>query len=298
LFAQDPLAAEHAEADAFFCFSQLMVDMRDAFVKTLDYELTGTHGRIEQLDSLLRQKDEEVWRHLENQKVTPLYYTLRWLTLLLTQELEMPDVLRIWDAILGDIARLPGYKLRTPFLHYICVAMVLAVREELLAGDFTDCLRILQRLTSHRLFQIDEVLRVAHKLRAEDIVPEGFSNVDVASGKSSRLPEQQQQQGGEDLAVWQVFHASVTGAVAGMDVENLQSSVQSGLSNLGGWLRSGSSGLLNSGNSNSSQRRWRNSSSATSGAAASSSASSFGGAGGAGGVPRPPERQPPMTKGG
>ena len=51
-------------------------------------------------------------------QVQPIYFTLRWLTLMLTQELMMPDVLRLWDALLSDMAR------PRSLLLYICVAMV------------------------------------------------------------------------------------------------------------------------------------------------------------------------------
>ncbi|CAJ1345835.1 unnamed protein product, partial [Effrenium voratum] len=60
LFAQDPLHCRHAEADTFFCFSLLMSDMRDAFVKTMDNEEGGMMGRIDKFSELLREKDEEV----------------------------------------------------------------------------------------------------------------------------------------------------------------------------------------------------------------------------------------------
>ena len=87
LFAQDPLNLQHAEAprqerpgvdssieaqliskrlrrmlakaDTFFCFSLLMSDMRDTFVKTMDNEEGGMMGRIDQFNELLKEKDPE-----------------------------------------------------------------------------------------------------------------------------------------------------------------------------------------------------------------------------------------------
>eukprot|EP00438_Fugacium_kawagutii_P031895 Skav206017 [mRNA] locus=scaffold3015:66498:67989:+ [translate_table: standard] len=98
LFAQDPLNSDHAEdprlcqADTFFCFSLLMSDMRDAFVKTMDNEEGGMMGRIDKFSALLKEKDEEVWSHLEELHVAPVYYT----------ELDMADVLRLWDSLLSE----------------------------------------------------------------------------------------------------------------------------------------------------------------------------------------------------
>ncbi|CAK9099547.1 unnamed protein product [Durusdinium trenchii] len=150
LFAQDPLNGLHAEADTFFCFSLLMSDMRDAFVKTMDNEEGGMMGRIDKFSTLLKEKDEEVWKHLEELNVVPVYYTVPWLTLMLTQELDMADVLRLWDSLLSDLAR------PHPLLCYLCVAMVIGIREVLLAGDFTDCMRMLQSTPLKAAVQIQD----------------------------------------------------------------------------------------------------------------------------------------------
>mmetsp|Transcript_2521 Transcript_2521/g.5062 ORF Transcript_2521/g.5062 Transcript_2521/m.5062 type:complete len:456 (+) Transcript_2521:66-1433(+) len=171
LFVQDPLRGHAAEVDTFFCFSLLMADMRDSFVKSLDDSENGMLGRIEQFSALLREKDEEVWLHLDKLQVQPIYFTLRWLTLMLTQELMMPDVLRLWDALLSDMARPHS------LLLYICVAMVQEVRVGLLEGDFTACLGLLQRYPP---ISVDVLLQAARELRAADLVPEGFSNRDSA----------------------------------------------------------------------------------------------------------------------
>ncbi|CAE7556870.1 Tbc1d13 [Symbiodinium pilosum] len=185
LFAQDPLNFQYAEADTFFCFSLLMSDMRDTFVKTMDNEEGGMMGRIDQFSELLKEKDQEVWKHLEELRVSPVYYTVPWLTLMLTQELDMADVLRLWDSLLSDLAR------PHPLLCYLCVAMVIGIREVLLAGDFTDCMRMLQHYPP---VPVDELLQGALRLRAADRTGVGFSSSDweaavAESGKRSYLDD-------------------------------------------------------------------------------------------------------------
>jgi len=178
LFIQDPLGSQHAEADTFFCFSLVMSDMRDAFVKSLDHEDDGMFGRVKHFSTLLQEKDHEVWNHLSTEKVEPLFYAVRWLMLMLTQDLEMPDIFRVWDTLLSDLAR------PHPFLLYICVAMVILVREALLAGDFSDCLKLLQRYPPTA---IDDILRLAQRLRSDDLVPGGTSDRDIGNdGTSAR----------------------------------------------------------------------------------------------------------------
>ena len=45
-FATDPDAtmSRHAEADSFFCFTNLMSEIRDVFIKSLDKSDTGIGG--------------------------------------------------------------------------------------------------------------------------------------------------------------------------------------------------------------------------------------------------------------
>mmetsp|Transcript_106762 Transcript_106762/g.300107 ORF Transcript_106762/g.300107 Transcript_106762/m.300107 type:complete len:485 (-) Transcript_106762:55-1509(-) len=166
LFAQDPLQNKNVEADTFFCFSLVMADMRDSFVQSLDQTDSGMIGRIEQFDRLLRKKDHEVWQHLDAERVSPLYYSVRWLTLMLTQELEMPDVHRVWDSLLSDVAsRTAKLSDQPSLLIYICVAMVARIRAELLAADFTKCVGMLQHYSA---FSVEELLQSAADLQAYD----------------------------------------------------------------------------------------------------------------------------------
>lgn len=178
VFAQDPLNSDQAEADTFFCFTLLMGDMRDAFQKTLDHTENGMIGRIDQFSELLQEKDSVVWKHLDKLEVSPMFYSVRWITLMLTQDLEMPDVLRVWDSLLTDMSR------PRPLLHYVCVAMVMLVRDSLLNSDFAECLRVLQHYAP---FPVEEVLQLAGRLRTADLVPAGISGADVAAWRMPGL---------------------------------------------------------------------------------------------------------------
>lgn len=66
-----------------------------------------------------------VWSHpadlvspQEEQKIQPQYFTFRWLTLLLSQEFLLPDVIRIWDTLFSDQERFH-------FLILVCCAMLM-----------------------------------------------------------------------------------------------------------------------------------------------------------------------------
>lgn len=55
----------HAEADAFFCFVELLSGFRDFYCQQLDNSVVGIRSAITRLSQLVRKHDEELWRHLE-----------------------------------------------------------------------------------------------------------------------------------------------------------------------------------------------------------------------------------------
>lgn len=56
--------AEHAEADTFFCFTNLMSENRDNFIKSLDDSQCGITYKMESVYSMLKDKDLELYLKL------------------------------------------------------------------------------------------------------------------------------------------------------------------------------------------------------------------------------------------
>ncbi|XP_020228172.1 TBC1 domain family member 13 isoform X1 [Cajanus cajan] len=163
VFRNDPDEenAGFAEADTFFCFVELLSGFQDNFCKQLDNSIVGIRSTITRLSQLLKEHDEELWRHLEiTTKVNPQFYAFRWITLLLTQEFDFADILHIWDTLLSD----PEGPKET--LLRVCCAMLILVRRRLLAGDFTSNLKLLQ---SYPSTNISHLLHVANKLRVQSV---------------------------------------------------------------------------------------------------------------------------------
>ncbi|XP_055318506.1 TBC1 domain family member 13 [Sitodiplosis mosellana] len=128
---------QFAEADSFFCFTALMGEIRDFFLKTLDESESGIKKKMAQLSAMLKEKDAEVWHRLEQQNLYPQYYSFRWLTLILSQEFPLPDVVRVWDSIFSD-------ENRFDFLVRVCCAMIILLRTQLLESDFATNVKLLQ----------------------------------------------------------------------------------------------------------------------------------------------------------
>ena len=134
------ISTEYLESDVFFCFSNLMSEIKDGFMRDLDKEQNGIDGKCRAMLVILKSVDFDVWEKLEDERVNPQFYALRWLMLLMCQEFDMANCVRLWDTLFADTSR---YE----FLNYVCVAIILEVREEVLEGDFAACMENLQAQT-------------------------------------------------------------------------------------------------------------------------------------------------------
>lgn len=147
--------AAHAEADSYFLFHTLMMgDMRDVFCPDMDSSVTGIQGRIDNVTSLLKTHDPEIQEHLVECGIDASFYAIRWLTTLLSREFLLPDTIRLWDSMFASSHK-------ENFLRYVCGTMVMLIRDDLLKGDFSACLRLLQ---SYPPSNIDTLLESSRSL--------------------------------------------------------------------------------------------------------------------------------------
>ncbi len=115
-----------------------MVDIRDNFMKIYDNSEFGILVRMQRFSMLLKKTDKEIHELFEKTKLKPEFYAFRWLTLLLSQEFHLPDVLRLWDSLFADQEK------NFEFLLYICCAMVILQRNQLFAGSEAQNIKLLQ----------------------------------------------------------------------------------------------------------------------------------------------------------
>ncbi|ORX45764.1 RabGAP/TBC [Piromyces finnis] len=197
----------HAEADSFYLFTSLMSIFRDHFIRNLDSvgvksrvvknEMTmenlvklkpqdkpqsqksvgkriiGNENGIGQsmlrLYKRIELRDREVYIHLRSKKILPAYFAFRWLSVLLTQEFNLPEIIRIWDSLLSDInmdifnedqmekRKRDG---RFDFLIELCCAMIMCVRKKIITEDTADIIKLLQ---NYPIQDVNIVLQLAYK---------------------------------------------------------------------------------------------------------------------------------------
>jgi len=79
-----------------------MSDLRDGFIRTMDSEETGINGKIRRFCTVFKQIDRPLFEHIEAQNVQANFYSLRWLMLMMSQEFELLNVIKVWDTLLAD----------------------------------------------------------------------------------------------------------------------------------------------------------------------------------------------------
>lgn len=147
-----------AEADAFFCFRNIMREMATVYaVKETDQ--AGVGRQLQEMQALLRIKDPRLADHLTQLGVDPRFYALRWIRLWLAREFTLPDVLRMWDSFLAAGVRLS-------WVRYVCVAMQIRIRDSLLASDFAGCMKLLLHYPN---IDVADILAVADRLRTANV---------------------------------------------------------------------------------------------------------------------------------
>jgi hypothetical protein len=144
--------ADHAEADTYWLLNTLLSEMRDVFISDMDESDTGIQGRIANMHTLLGRHDPEVKEHLEDVGIETSFYAIRWWTTLLSREFLLPDIIRLWDSMFASTHK-------DNFLRYFCVTMVMVIREDLLKGDFSTCMRLLQGFPSTHMDHLVESSR-------------------------------------------------------------------------------------------------------------------------------------------
>ncbi|OTF70288.1 TBC1 domain family member 13-like protein, partial [Euroglyphus maynei] len=113
--------------------------IRDIFNKHADSDRSsGIVSRMDRLVQILNKEDSELCQQINLiQGIKPHYYAFRWITLLLSQEFPLPDVLRLWDYMFSD-------ENRFDFLLKLCCSMILILRDQLMSGDFASNMKLLQ----------------------------------------------------------------------------------------------------------------------------------------------------------
>ncbi|KAJ6596816.1 rab-GTPase-TBC domain-containing protein [Mycena vulgaris] len=135
---QEPPAASRVNPSPFTTHVNIPVGPVD--IKPYITPVVEDCNRIQ--SNLLRTTDPLLWKHMQAAGIEPQIYGIRWLRLLYTREFDMRSAMKLWD---GLFACDPTFGLAP----WICVAMLIRIRNELIPSDYSGQLTSLLRYPSH-----------------------------------------------------------------------------------------------------------------------------------------------------
>lgn len=147
----------------------MMVDIRDCFLRELDQEPTGISGHIEHYKAILGTLEPKVLEVIEANEVTHQFYLMRWFMLLMCQEFNIRNIMRVWDSILaadahpvsgkGDQGHSELSPIKYEYVDFISVALVQNLGDKLIeADDFSDIMEMLQAAAQEKHIESVEKL--------------------------------------------------------------------------------------------------------------------------------------------
>ncbi|WWC58047.1 uncharacterized protein I303_100582 [Kwoniella dejecticola CBS 10117] len=136
----DTLDRKYVEHDSFQLFQAIMKGAKEFYEWRAEEGLIKTRTpnapqapiitRCNNIHtSLLRRIDPQLWERLETEGVEAQIWAIRWIRLIFTREIPFSSAMRIWDGIFAED---PGLGI----MDFICVAMLLLIRNELIEADY------------------------------------------------------------------------------------------------------------------------------------------------------------------
>jgi len=126
------------EADSYWCLQSLLHGIQDHYTA----ELPGIQRMMFKLKELIHRIDSPLHEHLKAQNVQFIQFAFQWMNCLLTREVPMPLVVRMWDTYLSE----PHGDGFTVFHVYVCAALLTKWSGKLCQLEFQEIMLFLKRL--------------------------------------------------------------------------------------------------------------------------------------------------------
>ena len=147
---------ENIEADTFWSFSYLMDDIKKIFQKKNDSLKGGIFDKIILLELMVSKIDKDIFNKLQkNNKIDNFYFAIKWINLFFSQQMIMPDVLRLWDIIFSE-------EDRYYFVYIFSLAILEYNKKDILKRDYYE---IIEKLQNINLDNVEQIIKIAFNIR-------------------------------------------------------------------------------------------------------------------------------------
>lgn len=151
------------EADCYWCLSKLLDVIQDHYT----FAQPGIQRMVFRLREIVQRIDKPLHAHLHAQGVQFIQFAFRWMNCLLTRELSLPLITRMWDTYLAEGGAVLDASSSTStkgavgdnfvVLHvYVCAALLLRWSDKLKEMPFQEVIMFLQHLPTAD-WGVDEV---------------------------------------------------------------------------------------------------------------------------------------------
>ena len=127
------------EADAFWCFYNIMISLKDLFDKNEDKNDNGLKGKVKRLQNMLKLVDKQMYEYLIHVKFDFSILAFRWISLMFSQDFLMIDLLRIWDYLLCHDNKYQN-------CYYFCLSIILMKKEKIMKSRLNEIYETFQNL--------------------------------------------------------------------------------------------------------------------------------------------------------
>ena len=147
---------ENIEADTFWSFSYLMDDIKKIFQKKNDSLKGGIFDKIILFELMVSKIQKDIFNKLKkNNTDESFHFVMKWINLFFSQQMIMPDVLRLWDIIFCEDERYY-------FVYIFSLAILEYNKKDILNKDYYE---IIEKLQNINLGNVEEIIKIAWNIK-------------------------------------------------------------------------------------------------------------------------------------
>lgn len=130
---------EYAEPDSYYCFFNLMAEIGNNFVKSMDSDQNlGINNQMKTVFEIVRYMEPKLYQNLQEKRVFDFPFHFKWVALNMAQEYKIDGCIWLWDRFLADNKRFE-------IVLFCCAATIIHFKEFLMKSSYEECMELLQK---------------------------------------------------------------------------------------------------------------------------------------------------------